>query len=94
MAASANPILADKGQRDPTLICTGYKKPRFYLFTRSEPESAFPQHSLYFTHDLFIFFLFAETSPVTVMFSMNDLLAMNRVLRPRALVRHALGHRR
>ena len=44
MAASANPILADKGQRDPTLICTGYKKPRFYLFTRSEPEYAFPQH--------------------------------------------------
>jgi len=38
MAASANPILADKGQRDPTLVCTGYKKPRFYLFTRSEPE--------------------------------------------------------
>jgi peptidylprolyl isomerase domain and WD repeat-containing protein 1 len=42
MAASANPILADKGQRDPTLICTGYKKPRFYLFTRSEPEYVFP----------------------------------------------------
>lgn len=45
MAASANPILADKGQRDPTLICTGYKKPRFYLFTRSEPEyEQFPHH--------------------------------------------------
>ena len=55
MAASANPILADKGQRDPTLICTGYKKPRFYLFTRSEPEYAFPQHFFDFTHDLFIF---------------------------------------
>ncbi|KAF4617288.1 hypothetical protein D9613_006113 [Agrocybe pediades] len=38
MAASANPILADKGQRDPTLFCTGYKRSRFYLFTRSEPE--------------------------------------------------------
>ncbi|KAF9046595.1 peptidyl-prolyl cis-trans isomerase [Panaeolus papilionaceus] len=38
MAASANPILADKGQRDPTLVCTGYKKNRFYVFTRSEPE--------------------------------------------------------
>ncbi|KAJ3502887.1 hypothetical protein NLJ89_g8684 [Agrocybe chaxingu] len=37
MAASANPILADKGQRDPTLVCTGYKRSRFYLFTRSEP---------------------------------------------------------
>ena len=49
MAASANPILADKGQRDPTLICTGYKKPRFYLFTRSEPEYAFRQHFFDFT---------------------------------------------
>jgi len=38
MAASSNPILADKGQRDPTLICAGYRKPRFYMFTRSEPE--------------------------------------------------------
>ncbi|KAF8903137.1 hypothetical protein CPB84DRAFT_1774958 [Gymnopilus junonius] len=38
MAASANPILADKGQRDPTLVCTGYKRSRFYLFTRDEPE--------------------------------------------------------
>ncbi|KAJ7107293.1 hypothetical protein C8R43DRAFT_204662 [Mycena crocata] len=37
MAASANPILATKGARDPTLFCTGYKKQRFYLFTRSEP---------------------------------------------------------
>jgi len=40
MAASSNPILAEKGQRDPTLVCTGYKKPRFYMFTRSEPEYA------------------------------------------------------
>ena len=38
-----------------------------------------------------IYFSFAETSLVTEMFSMSDLLAMNRVLRPRALVRHALG---
>jgi len=38
MAASANPILAEKGQRDPTLVCTGYKRSRFYMFTRSEPE--------------------------------------------------------
>lgn len=38
MAASANPILANKATRDPTLFCTGYKKQRFYLFTRSEPE--------------------------------------------------------
>ncbi|KAI0320530.1 peptidyl-prolyl cis-trans isomerase [Amylostereum chailletii] len=38
MAASANPILADKAARDPTLVCTGYKRQRFYMFTRSEPE--------------------------------------------------------
>lgn len=54
MAASANPILADKGQRDPTLICTGYKKPRFYLFTRSEPEYVFPQHFFNFAHVLYL----------------------------------------
>ncbi|TFK40808.1 hypothetical protein BDQ12DRAFT_734001 [Crucibulum laeve] len=38
MAASANPILANKGQRDPTLFCTGFKRQRFYMFTRGEPE--------------------------------------------------------
>ncbi|KAA1469865.1 hypothetical protein DENSPDRAFT_796842 [Dentipellis sp. KUC8613] len=38
MAASSNPILANKGARDPTLFCTGYKRQRFYMFTRSEPE--------------------------------------------------------
>ncbi|KAH8114737.1 peptidyl-prolyl cis-trans isomerase [Phellopilus nigrolimitatus] len=34
MAASANPILANKDTRDPTLFCTGYKRQRFYMFTR------------------------------------------------------------
>ncbi|CAK5270185.1 unnamed protein product [Mycena citricolor] len=38
MAASSNPILATKAARDPTLFCTGYKRARFYMFTRSEPE--------------------------------------------------------
>lgn len=38
MATSANPILAERETRDPTLICTAYKRQRFYLFTRSEPE--------------------------------------------------------
>jgi peptidylprolyl isomerase domain and WD repeat-containing protein 1 len=38
MAASANPILAGQGARDPTLFCTGYKRQRFYMFTRSAPE--------------------------------------------------------
>lgn len=36
MAASTNPLLASKARRDPTLFCTGYKRQRFYLFTRSE----------------------------------------------------------
>ncbi|KIK07923.1 hypothetical protein K443DRAFT_85842 [Laccaria amethystina LaAM-08-1] len=54
MAASANPILAGKGQRDPTLFCTGFKRPRFYLFTRSEPEYVLsildvsPSHNLFY----------------------------------------------
>lgn len=38
MAASANPLLAQKGSRDPTLFATSYKKQRFYIFSRSEPE--------------------------------------------------------
>jgi len=37
-AASSNPLLAEKAVRDPTLVSTGYKRQRFYLFTRSEPE--------------------------------------------------------
>ncbi|KAI0769008.1 peptidyl-prolyl cis-trans isomerase [Trametes elegans] len=37
-AASANPLLAEKAVRDPTLVSTGYKRQRFYMFTRSEPE--------------------------------------------------------
>ncbi|KAJ3539228.1 hypothetical protein NM688_g6396 [Phlebia brevispora] len=37
-AASANPLLAEKAARDPTLTCTGYKRQRFYMFTRAEPE--------------------------------------------------------
>ncbi|KAN0123309.1 hypothetical protein V8E52_002641 [Russula decolorans] len=40
MAASANPILADKAVRDPTLFCTGLKRQRFYMFTRSGPEDS------------------------------------------------------
>ncbi|KAG1838246.1 hypothetical protein C8R48DRAFT_838656 [Suillus tomentosus] len=40
MTASANPMLANKSIRDPTLFCTGYKRQRFYLFTRSEPEDS------------------------------------------------------
>ncbi|KIK52073.1 hypothetical protein GYMLUDRAFT_251535 [Collybiopsis luxurians FD-317 M1] len=38
MAASANPILAERQSRDPSLFSTGFKRQRFYIFTRSEPE--------------------------------------------------------
>ncbi|KAK4704076.1 peptidylprolyl isomerase domain and WD repeat-containing protein 1, partial [Phenoliferia sp. Uapishka_3] len=38
MATSENPLLADKDTRDPTLFCTSWKRPRFYMFTRSHPE--------------------------------------------------------
>ncbi|EPQ54940.1 hypothetical protein GLOTRDRAFT_42869 [Gloeophyllum trabeum ATCC 11539] len=38
MAASDNPLLAEKASRDPTLVATGYKRQRFYIFSRSEPE--------------------------------------------------------
>ncbi|GJE98402.1 peptidyl-prolyl cis-trans isomerase [Phanerochaete sordida] len=37
-AASANPLLAEKAVRDPTLVASGYKRQRFYMFTRSNPE--------------------------------------------------------
>ncbi|KAH7103295.1 hypothetical protein BKA62DRAFT_616374 [Auriculariales sp. MPI-PUGE-AT-0066] len=38
MAASANPLLAEKEVRDPTLFCTAFRRQRFYMFTRQEPE--------------------------------------------------------
>lgn len=38
-AASENPALREKDQRDPTLICTAYKRNRFFLFTHRDPES-------------------------------------------------------
>ena len=34
---SENPALR-KDTSDPTLVCAAYKKNRFYLFTRKEPE--------------------------------------------------------
>ncbi|KAK4687727.1 peptidylprolyl isomerase domain and WD repeat-containing protein 1, partial [Tremellales sp. Uapishka_1] len=40
MAASANPLLNEKSQRDPTLFATAYKKQRFYLFGRGDQEDA------------------------------------------------------
>lgn len=38
MAASDNPILQESQARDPILFCSAYKRPRFYLFSNSEPE--------------------------------------------------------
>ncbi|KAI9010691.1 hypothetical protein DFJ74DRAFT_685365 [Hyaloraphidium curvatum] len=40
MAASENPLFKDSGNTDPTVFCTAYKRNRFYLFSRREPESA------------------------------------------------------
>ncbi|PSN40014.1 Peptidylprolyl isomerase domain and WD repeat-containing protein 1 [Blattella germanica] len=37
MEASENPTL-DSVRSDPTLFCTAFKKNRFYMFTRREPE--------------------------------------------------------
>ncbi|KAK0524975.1 Peptidyl-prolyl cis-trans isomerase cyp15 [Tilletia horrida] len=39
LMASDNPLMANKEQIDPTLFCTAYKRARFYLFTREEPDS-------------------------------------------------------
>ncbi|XP_067011053.1 peptidylprolyl isomerase domain and WD repeat-containing protein 1 [Anabrus simplex] len=39
MEASENPTL-DSARIDPTLFCTAFKKNRFYIFTRREPEDA------------------------------------------------------
>ncbi|GJN94391.1 hypothetical protein Rhopal_007471-T1 [Rhodotorula paludigena] len=47
MATSENPLLADKDERDPTLFCTAWKRPRFYIFTRSEPEDKAGERDVY-----------------------------------------------
>ena len=38
LAASDNPTLRDSSVLDPTLFCTAYKKNRFYMFSRREPD--------------------------------------------------------
>lgn len=39
LAASDNPLLAaEKDEPDPTLFCTAFKRARFYMFTRHEPD--------------------------------------------------------
>ncbi len=39
MAASDNSVFHESEQTDPTLFCTAYKRNRFYLFTKREPDS-------------------------------------------------------
>lgn len=38
MVASSNPLLQDSDVRDPNLFATAYKKQRFYIFSRTDPE--------------------------------------------------------
>lgn len=38
MATSDNPLLNKPVETDPILFCTAYKRSRFYLFGREEPE--------------------------------------------------------
>lgn len=40
MATSVNPLLNEKDERDPTLFCLAWKRPRFYFFTRSNPDES------------------------------------------------------
>ncbi|KAJ3345581.1 hypothetical protein HDU91_007304 [Kappamyces sp. JEL0680] len=40
MAASENVALQESEETDPTIICTAFRKNRFYLFTRREPDSS------------------------------------------------------
>ncbi|GAA6034734.1 hypothetical protein JCM8097_001144 [Rhodosporidiobolus ruineniae] len=47
MVTSENPLLADKDERDPTLFCTAWKRPRFYMFTREEPEDKAGERDVY-----------------------------------------------
>jgi hypothetical protein len=73
MAASSNPILAERAARDPTLFCTAYKKNRFYMFTRSEPEYIFSFILSY------ISLISCDIDLQTEMSSTNDLLVKSRL---------------
>lgn len=88
-AASANPLLAEKAVRDPTLSCTAYKRQRFYMFTRSDPEYARFRLSLPSRADNA-----TGTSQEIVTSSTRGLPARSRLLRllplPSKAVRHPL----
>lgn len=40
MAASKNPGLEAAARPDPTIFCTGFRKNRFYMFTKREPDDS------------------------------------------------------
>ncbi|KAH9448113.1 hypothetical protein Pst134EB_022100 [Puccinia striiformis f. sp. tritici] len=39
MTVVNNPLLADEGKTEPSIFCTAFKRPRFYIFNQTEPES-------------------------------------------------------
>ena len=39
MAASDNPLMRESESMDPTLFCTAYKRNRFFMFTKREPDA-------------------------------------------------------
>ena len=80
MVASANPILADREARDPTLFCTAYKRQRFYLFTRTEPEYVFSYNESALPHLNVV--VGTTRHKGIAMFSMNVLHVRNKLLRP------------
>lgn len=90
MAASANPILADRTARDPHLFCTAYKRQRFYLFTRSEPEYA---HFLANAITVHLMAITGILNLATAMSSMNDRLERNKALLPLPPRPQTKGHR-
>ncbi|TKA54510.1 hypothetical protein B0A53_03203 [Rhodotorula sp. CCFEE 5036] len=47
MVTSENPLLQKKEEQEPTLFCTAWKRPRFYLFTREEPEDKDGERDIY-----------------------------------------------
>jgi len=38
MAASENPALREKEKVDPLLVCTAWKRNRFYMFSKRHPD--------------------------------------------------------
>jgi hypothetical protein len=81
MVASANPILADREARDPTLFCTAYKRQRFYMFTRTEPEYVASSYRRFLLPDL-LHMLGTTRHKGIVMFLMSVPHARNKPSHP------------